>query len=804
MAIRSVKNGKEGAGFGRPCSTKAAPPECRETSNSITLDWKENVKATSISVYQWYAARAATGTSYTDGRAVSGTTTSTTFTGLEPKTSYKFYLWRKYSSNGTWFQVLPSEMCTTEPPLKPPTGLACSAITTESITLTWASSSGATKYEAGFSPSNDPWKVTTRTSATFTKLAPNTEYTFHVRAGNNKEWSGNSHKRCRTEAVSPAPGACGAATTESVTLEWSAEEGVDMWFAARATTGDSYADGRKLDASITSTVFDGMTPGETYTLRLWWRPQQGADWVEVLPSAVCSTVILPAPTGLGCEASDTAIVLFWKEVAGATSYQASRADFPWSTVEAGGLSQKFTVLTADTSYAFRVRAGKAVGANTKYGDAATAMCSTPAAPLGAPTALVCTTSPSGASLRWGAVTGASIYRISSDGGATWAPTDALDSHTLPDLIPTAAHSVQVQAGNAAAWGGTASTKCPKVELPADFKQAPIGATCTAGIGFLDLRWNPVNAATRYRVSKDSGQTWAQTTDTALTLSGLTADTNYNSIRLQAGDDDSWDGTRAISCRTLPATALAAPKGLNCSASMDSITLTWNSVSEATRYRAGFGHTWVALPATAQEFVFGGLKAGTSYDVRVQAGNAGGWQSLAAFKPCSTTAASPQTPARACTPAAPPSPTLGQESAGGSAGSNAEHEGFKPPNRTATGAGSTGGQGPCLPRAEAPSNLTIACTANKKGPPTISATWDATVGADRYLVAITSPETLPGGTQQTALIAHYSGKHTAIIADGTHGTEYQAQTKARTAGGWTEWTPLKTASCPTSAPPLSPR
>lgn len=47
MGIRSVKDGQEGVGFGRPCSTKAAPPQCRATPGTATLDWKENVKSTS-------------------------------------------------------------------------------------------------------------------------------------------------------------------------------------------------------------------------------------------------------------------------------------------------------------------------------------------------------------------------------------------------------------------------------------------------------------------------------------------------------------------------------------------------------------------------------------------------------------------------------------------------------------------------------------------------------------------------------------------------------------------------------------
>lgn len=949
-----------------------------------------------------------------------------------------------------------------------------------------------------------------------------------------------------------------------------------MWLAARATTGDMYADGRKLDASAASTVFTGLTPGLSYTFRFWWRVAEGAEWVEVLPSAVCSTVRLPAPEDVACEASDTAVVLLWDEVSGATAYQVSMTDYPWFTPDSSS-SHKFAGLTADTSYGLRVRAGAADGGRTGWGEEASVECSTLAAPLGAPSGLACATSLTGAALSWDEVSGATKYRVSTDGGTTWAAADGPSSHTVAGLVPAAAHNVQVQAGNAAAWGGTASAACPAVVVPApaelmcattlssitltwkaidgvqgytatlksssspdakalqtvtttgtsakfkgltaggtyyvaaqanhpglaagaagiwcfanaapptcaavgaDFVvvswpaddmvhqwraamavgtqsfskiavlpsdeltarfgglspetdytfhlwwrssahspwlqiyppatcttterppaapagfvcaaqtsstitarwspvdgadgyrvssdnettwtepdgtatshtfsgltpstqyqlavqarnaggwgpsaktacstsepplPAPIGAVCTAAINSVHLRWNPVGGATRYRVSKDSGKTWNETTGTTHTLTGLAADTPYDSIRMQTGDADGWDGTKAISCRTLPATALAAPGGLNCAASADSVTLSWSPVTGATRYRAGHGHTWTAASAAARSHTFDSLTPNTSYDLRVQAGDADGWQSVAAAKPCSTAAAPLPAPVLRCTSASPTSVTWGWDPVAGATGyqhrtssigtwqttttpgqiipTTAFTAAATPGTRyqlrvRATGAGDPGPEtahhchsapnsGPAHPEmplpacakatttsitvqwppahaatgykvghkdnsyqmqhhtkaelsvtvtglnpnqssfvllqaanatgstteviscrtlAEAPQNLTITCTANNDGPPTITIAWDATSGADTYQMTLTRQETPQGGTPQTAVIATYTGKQTVAIADGEHDSGYQAMARARTTAGWSDWASTATGQCPTS-------
>ena len=103
---------------------------------------------------------------------------------------------------------------------------------------------------------------------------------------------------------------------------WEAEAGVQHWYASRATAGGGHTSGRLLSASTLSTVFDGLSPGTSYTFHFWWYAPSASKWHQVYPSASCTTDFLAVPANLGCSAGADSVILSWDRVAGADGYVA--------------------------------------------------------------------------------------------------------------------------------------------------------------------------------------------------------------------------------------------------------------------------------------------------------------------------------------------------------------------------------------------------------------------------------------------------------------------------------------------------
>lgn len=118
----------------------------------------------------------------------------------------------------------------------------------------------------------------------------------------------------------------------------------------------------------------------------------------------------------------------------------------------------------------------------------------------------------------------------------------------------------------------------------------------------------------------SSQTERSTTSTQVTFVGLAASTDYwvSVLAVKNGQPQDFAG---VKCRTLD--ALAAPV-VSCTATADSVTVTWDQVEDATRYRAMLGGGGWTDDLTVRSHVFSGLSSGRSYRVTVQAGGAESW------------------------------------------------------------------------------------------------------------------------------------------------------------------------------------
>ncbi len=159
-----------------------------------------------------------------------------------------------------------------------------------------------------------------------------------------------------------------------------------------------------------------------------------------------------------------------------------------------------------------------------------------------------------------------------------------------------------------------STVCATMDPPT----APL-ISCTAAVSGITVRWDSLEDATSYRVSRGNG--WAPSSGLSHEFPNLDPSTRY-SIRIQGGNSAGWSDDGDTSCTTALAT-LPGPTGLSCAATSTAIKLTWKEVEGADRYSVDIqlaepGSPQMEKAATSESAVFAGLTPATKYWVAVQA------------------------------------------------------------------------------------------------------------------------------------------------------------------------------------------
>lgn len=191
-------------------------PSASATKNSVTISWSAVTGATSYDVLF-------NGTTY----RVTGT--SKTITGLTAGKSYSYAVRSNNAGGSSSYSTAKTVSTLPNPPVAPTNVKATS--TTNSVTVSWNSVSGAIGYEIVFGGTT--YSVT-GTSKTFTGLSSNTSYTYKVCAKNaGGKGSYSSSASIRTLVAKPSvPGSINATSTyNSVTISWGQSvEQPDMMF----------------------------------------------------------------------------------------------------------------------------------------------------------------------------------------------------------------------------------------------------------------------------------------------------------------------------------------------------------------------------------------------------------------------------------------------------------------------------------------------------------------------------------------------------------------------------------------------
>jgi chitodextrinase len=338
------------------------------SSSQIDLSWSpatDNVGVTGYRVYR-------------NGTLVASPTgTSVSITGLSASTTYSFTVSAVDAAGNVSAPSAPVSATTqgladTSPPTTP-TGLAASAVTSTSLTLSWNAATdnvGVTGYRVyrGGTLVASPGA----TSVSITGLSASTTYSFTVSAvdaaGNTSAPSASLSVTTLTPPDTTAPSTpaglgASAVTSTSLTLSWNAAtDNVGVTGYRVYSNGTLVASPGGTSASIT-----GLLASTLYSFTV--SAFDAAGNVSALSTPLSVTTPLPliappsVPTGVGASAlTPTSLTLSWSAATASLGVAGYRAYRDGTLVASpSSTSVSITGLSASTTYSFTVLAFDAAG-----------------------------------------------------------------------------------------------------------------------------------------------------------------------------------------------------------------------------------------------------------------------------------------------------------------------------------------------------------------------------------------------------------------------------------------------------------
>ena len=340
----------------------------------------------------------------------------------------------------------------------------------------------------------------------------------------------------------------------------------------------------------------------------------------------------PGPvTGLTCSASGTSITVSWTAVAGVDGYRwreregATGTWGAWNTTTSTSFTRSNR--TRGSTYYYQVRSRKSSL------ESASRSCNATVAP---PTPANCdaTVDSTTITFSWDSVASATSYEWREKEGAsgTWSGwTDTTStSVTRSNLTEGSTYYYEVRAKNSAGNSAACSDNVPVPTTP-PVPGAVTDLTCTVNQTTITLSWSGVTGATSYEWREREGASgtwsgWTETTSTSVERSNLTeGSTYYYEVR---GKNSTGTGTADDANCEVPSDDPPDPvTNLSATLSGLSITVSWDSVTEATSYewreKAGSGSFGSWTETTSTSFTRSNRATDTTYTYEVRSKNSAG-------------------------------------------------------------------------------------------------------------------------------------------------------------------------------------
>ena len=350
-----------------------------------------------------------------------------------------------------------------------------------------------------------------------------------------------------------------------------------------------------------------------------------AALIGIQPSTSASCGVAGGLTSSSITSSSATVS--WSAVSGASSYnvqyKASTAS-TWTTVSVSSATTSLTGLASGTTYNYQVQT-VCSGGSSAYSAANTFTTTTGCGAAGSPTVSTITTS--GATLSWGAVTGATSYNLEyKTSSATSWTTVSVTSATYNISGLTAGTTYDYQVATVCSSGtSTYSSPSTFTTLSNCGMTSNVAASAITS-STATVSWTAVSGATSYTLEYKLGSssTWStfSLSGTSVNFSSLSPGTTYNFAVQTVCSSGTSAYTTASSFTTLTSTSCGVPTGLTSSSiTTGSATVSWSAVSGATsynlEYKTSTAGTWTTLSVKGASTTLTGLNSNTVYDYQVQ-------------------------------------------------------------------------------------------------------------------------------------------------------------------------------------------
>ena len=597
--------------------TPGSPTTSAISASSITLSWTASTGV--VDTYE-VSKDVTDDDSWVDS---GGGDTTHTFSGLTANTAYTLAVRAKNAIGESG--VASAAEVKTWPAAAPsaPGSPTTSAVSANSITLTWTASTGVVDtYEV--SSNGTDWEDSgDDTTHTFSSLSANTAYILQVRAKNR---AGNSAAvsaaAVKTLPNAPASPGTSAISASGMTLSWTASVGGADTYLVSKDGGATWIDSSNADTTHAFTGLDGNT---AYTLQV---KANNASGDSTVASAAAVKTLPNAPTSpVAVADSASAITLSWTASAGgADTYLVSKdGGSTWDDSGGGDTEHEFTGLSANTAYTLQVKAKNASGESAAV--SAAEVKTWPAAAPGVPgSPLTSAVSASSITLSWTASTGVvDTYEVSSN-GTNWVDSGGGDTtHTFTGLTANTAYTLAVRAKNAI--GESAAASAAEVKTwPAAAPGVPGSPTTSAiSASSITLSWTASSGVVDTYLVSSNGTDWVDSGggDTTHTFTGLTANTAYTlqvKAKNRAGESAAASAAQVSTLAAVPGAPNPPTSPVTSAITANGMTLSWTaSVGGADTYLVSKdGATWVDSGGGDTTHAFTGLDANTEYTLQVKA------------------------------------------------------------------------------------------------------------------------------------------------------------------------------------------